>query len=79
MALLFTSLFLFPSANSSGLYEQMFQITPDQEHSIVIGNMPSDGIIVMEMDSVVHLRAKLFSPEEDLPELALHLSCLSHV
>jgi diacylglycerol kinase (ATP) len=58
----------FLETNSSGLYEQMFQVTPDQEHSIVIGNMPSDGIIVMEMDSVVHLRAKLFSPEEDLPE-----------
>ena len=48
----------------------MFQVTPDQEHSIIIGNMPSDGIIVMEMETA-HLllpHAKMFSPDEDMGE-----------
>jgi diacylglycerol kinase (ATP) len=59
----------FLETNISGLYEQMFQLTPDQEHSITIGNMPSDGIIVMEMDSVPsRSHAAKFSPEEDMAE-----------
>jgi diacylglycerol kinase (ATP) len=55
---------------SSGLAESMFQVMPDQEHSMTIGNMPSDGIIVVETDSVpsqTHA-PKMFSPEEDILE-----------
>ena len=34
---------------NSGRVDQMFQVTPDQEHNLVIGDMLSDGLLVVEL------------------------------
>ena len=67
---------LFPFAvATTGRVDRMFQVLPDQEDSISLGDILSDGLLVVELDTGCRLQAIpetptnpqiLFSPEEEV-------------
>ena len=44
-------LFSFSLVASTGRLDQVFQILPEQEDSVLVGNMLSDGILVIDCES----------------------------
>ena len=65
----------FPLVATSGRMDCMFQVLPDQEDSISMGDILSDGLLVVELDPSGRLQAIpetptnpqiLFSPEEEV-------------
>lgn len=55
---------------NSGRVDRMFQVTPDQEHSMLIGDMLSDGLLIVELlpspaSTPIGQPADLLSPDSN--------------